>query len=769
MAAYTKLGALAAVAVALLLIIGIAGASADTTIRVSERTDGTQGNGNSVKPAIDPNGRFVVFESAASNLVVGDTNGHYDIFVHDRDTDNDGVFDEPGAVSTTRVSLDSNGEDANGDSYHPSVSSTGRYVAFESGASDLIGNDINGFEDIFVRDRDTDNDGIFDEPEAVSTIRVSVTNNGLANSNSYHPDMTDDGRFVAFESGIHDPDDTNGVPDIYVRDRDTDVDAVFDELGAVSTIRVSVKTNGSQASGPSYDPAISSDDGKAVAFRSMAPDLVDGDTNTCSGYPTLGTCPDIFIRDRDTDNDQIFDELGEVTTTRVSVSTSGTQGNDASWSPAIGPGGFRVAFDSAASNLVDGDTNGASDVFVNDFAAETTRVSVDSYGNQGNAASYDPAISWDGSYIAFDSWANNLVPGDTNNKQDIFLRLRSQCNTWLIENASAGSTSITVDDPTGCEMEDYILINQGEATEECHQISDLGENTLYLLEELAYDHYGTEEAGEPVIEVAGCPPYPPAGTEHMWVELTFDSIDLDRTPHDCVLETHVDGPISFAGDGLFARSDPYLSEGKWTVDTEILSMNLVGRVLGYEVTLRAGDQSGPPVLPESTGKIKEQTADSGGFPADSFFDVTFEVTTADPALDVMRNCDAGGPVHFEGVTNAIPAANVAYTVSGALINACEEGTCPPGAGPLGGGAAPMSPAWAWSGGSGSGGSGSGSALVVGGIAEWPDTAAGPDSSLGSPSDSAFNYTVLGGAFAATAAAVALAAGAWLFVRRRWLT
>jgi hypothetical protein len=338
-----------------------------------------------------------------------------------------------------------------------------------------------------------------------------------------------------------------------------------------------------------------------------------------------------------------------------------------------------------------------------------------------------------------------------------------ECNTRLVADAGAGSGQITVDDPTGCEGQDYIAINRGESTGECHRISDWAENTLYLWDTLVYDHYGTEETGEPVIQVATClegSPYPPAGVDHMYVELTFESIDLDRIPHDCVLETHVDGPIKFTGDGMFARSDPYLSEGKWTVDTEILSMNLVGRVLGYQVNLRAGDQSGPPLLAESIGKIQEQTADSGGFPADSFFDVSFEVTTEDPALNVMRNCNEVA-VRFEGVTNAIPAENVEYTVDGDLINACEEGTCP-GIGPLA--------AWAWSGGSGSdpGGSGSGS-LLVGGIAEWPDTAAGPESSMGSPSDSAFNYTALGGALAAAAAALALATGTWLFVRRRWLT
>jgi len=207
-----------------------------------------------------------------------------------------------------------------------------------------------------------------------------------------------------------------------VRDRDTDDDGIFDEPAAVSTIRMSVKTDGSEAHGPSYDPAISSDTGKAVAFRSMAPDLVDGDTNTCTGYPTAGTCPDIFLRDRDTDNDQVFDETDAVSTTRVSVSSTGEQGDNASWSAAIGPGGVIVAFDSQASNLVDDDTNNVGDVFVHDpTTGDTSRVSEDSEAIEGNGGSSNPAISVEGRYVAFDSWASNLVLGDTNTKRDIFL------------------------------------------------------------------------------------------------------------------------------------------------------------------------------------------------------------------------------------------------------------------------------------------------------------------------------------------------------------
>ena len=268
---YVRLGLLTAVAAVLLLIGGAAGASPGVTSRVSVKTDGSQANGNSTNPAIDPYGRCVVFESAASSLVDGDTNGAWDIFVRDRDTDDDGFFDEAGAVSTIRVSVKTDGTQANGSSYNAAISSTSRFVAFESDASNLVDGDGNGKRDIFVRDRDTDNDGIFDEEGEVSTVRVSLdTAGGDTNGDSYHPSISADGRYVAFGSAASDliDGDTNGFEDIFVRDRDTDNDGIFDEAEAVSTVRVSL-TNGGLANGNSYHPDIT-DGGRFVAFESAS-------------------------------------------------------------------------------------------------------------------------------------------------------------------------------------------------------------------------------------------------------------------------------------------------------------------------------------------------------------------------------------------------------------------------------------------------------------------------------------------------------------------
>jgi Tol biopolymer transport system component len=166
-------------------------------------------------------GRFVAFESAATNLVAGDTNGVVrDIFVHDRDTDDDGVFDEPGAVSTVKVSVSSSGIQGNNASSAPSISAFGRFVAFESTANNLISSDANGtVKDIFIHDRDIDDDGIYDEPGAVSTVIVSASSSGTQGNNaSSAPSISPDGAYVVFESAASNlvAGDTNGFQDIFV-------------------------------------------------------------------------------------------------------------------------------------------------------------------------------------------------------------------------------------------------------------------------------------------------------------------------------------------------------------------------------------------------------------------------------------------------------------------------------------------------------------------------------------------------------------------------
>jgi tricorn protease-like protein len=277
----------------------------------------------------------------------------------------------------------SNGNQANRNSYTPSISADGRYVAFYSNASNLVRGDTNGASDVFVRDRRTG-----------TTSRVSVRSNGnQANRNSSVPSISGNGRYVAYYSNASNlvRGDTNNKYDAFVHDRQTG-----------KTTRVSVRSNGNQANGQTWSAAISGN-GRYVAFYSRSSNLVRGDTNDGA---------DAFVHDRQTGK-----------TRRVSVNSNENQGNRASYFPSISEDGRYVAFFSGASNLVRGDTNSRFDVFVRDRRTGTTRrVSVSSNGNQGNRVSGWPAISADGGHVAFQSNASNLVPGDTNNTYDLFVR-----------------------------------------------------------------------------------------------------------------------------------------------------------------------------------------------------------------------------------------------------------------------------------------------------------------------------------------------------------
>ena len=305
-----------------------------------------------------------------------------------------------GAVpgSTERVSVDSTGNQGNGDSAWAAISGDGRYVAFGSWASNLVLGDSLGTHDVFVRDRQT---GV--------TALVSVDSVGNpGNQHSFYPAISGDERFVAFESLASNlvTDDTNGVRDVFVHDRQT-----------ATTERVSMDSAGNQANSHSYWAAISSD-GRYVAFTSAASNLVPGDTNGKS---------DVFVHDRQTG-----------VTERVSVDSSGNQGNDGNYDSAISGDGRYVAFTSVTSNLVPGDTNGEMDVFVHDRQTGVTeRVSVDSAGNQGNSHSFDAAISGDGRYVAFASFASNLVTGDTNDHDDVFVH---DWQTGVTERVSVDSS-----------------------------------------------------------------------------------------------------------------------------------------------------------------------------------------------------------------------------------------------------------------------------------------------------------------------------------------
>lgn len=351
-----------------------------TLEEISVNSSEVSGDGYSYTPSLTPDLRYVAFSSYSTNLVAGDTNGPYptghDVFVRDRVNG-----------TTERVSVSSLGVQGNGLSYQPSISVDGRYVAFVSNASNLVGGDSNGVEDVFVRDRVTG-----------ATERVSVDSSGAqANDACWSPWISADGRYVSFHGSAGNlvAGDTNARSDVFVRDR----------LNA-TTERVSIDSSGAQGNGVSDGAAISPD-GRFVAFRSLSSDLVAGDTN--------GTA-DVFLRDR-----------LNGTTERVSLGSSGMEAAGDRYKPALTPDGRFVAFQSTAANLVFGDTNARADIFVRDRQSATTeRVSVATNGAQGDGDSgiQGPSISANGRHVAFDSRAS-FVASDANNWHDIYVRDRS--------------------------------------------------------------------------------------------------------------------------------------------------------------------------------------------------------------------------------------------------------------------------------------------------------------------------------------------------------
>lgn len=358
---------------------------------VSISTSGEQGNGDCNKVSISGDGRFVTFLSSANNLVDNDTNGTtIDTFVHDRLT-----------KVTERVSVSSLGEQGNADCIKVDISSDGQYVAFESRASNLVEGDTNNIPDVFVHDRVSN-----------MTERVSISSAGVEQNNSVWSygqiSISGDGRFVAFDSLANNlvDNDTNNRTDVFVHDR----------LNKTTEL-VSVSSTGEQGARhpwlstlvSSWRPSISAD-GRYIAFASCAPNLIVGDTNDTE---------DIFVHDRETG-----------ITERVNISSSGAEARGLSyWNsthPSISANGRFVTFYSRATNLVDGSQLNPlyPDIYIRDRIAGITEiVSVSDVGEDGNDYSDEPTVSADGRYVAFWSYASNLIEGDQNSYvKDIFIR-----------------------------------------------------------------------------------------------------------------------------------------------------------------------------------------------------------------------------------------------------------------------------------------------------------------------------------------------------------
>ena len=376
--------------------VGAAAGCLPSVIRLSVASDGTQSDGISSQPAISANGRYVAFVSDADNLVSGDTNQFDDVFV--RDT----CFGAPAGcvVSTSRVSVLTDGSQILLENEEPAISADGRFVAFASGMTDFYyGANFN----VFVRDT------CVGAPAGCnpSTTLISALPNGQAGSiDSEIPAISSDGRFVAFESlDQMTTDDTDHAFEVFLRD--TCVGALAG--CSPSTILVSQGDTGSQIANGAFASSISGT-GRFVIF----------DTSNSGAGPAS-----VFVRDTCTGAPAGC----SASTTLVSVGSGGAVAALDSRGGSLSADGRFVAFESDAGNLVSGDTNNQTDVFVRDTCVgapagctpSTTLLSITREGVQGNSRSFSPVISGDGDFVAFISSASNLAPGDTNQADDVLL------------------------------------------------------------------------------------------------------------------------------------------------------------------------------------------------------------------------------------------------------------------------------------------------------------------------------------------------------------
>jgi Tol biopolymer transport system component len=402
---------------------------------VSVASDGTPANESSDGAAVSGDGRFVVFASEADNLVPDDTNAAKDVFVHDT------VSGE-----TRRVSLATDGSEANGASTAPAISSDGNYVLFSSAATNLVAGDGNGLDDIFLRDL-----------ASAETTRVNVANDGTESLGpvSRRVSISDDGRFVVFSSAAPDLviDDTNGVEDAFVHDRDSS-----------ETRRISITTGGDQVSANIFAPIISGN-GRFVAFESEAAELAPDDINGRS---------DVFLVDLVT---------GAIE--RLSNAPDGTQqngqGNPDFVATSVSLDADWIAFSSDATNLVPNDSN-TSDVFLlRRSTDQIIRISENASGVGANSHAGAPVVSSDGRFVLYRSEASNIVPpthpGDAVISQ-AFLHDTDSGQTIRV----SGDTGAGQANPFGLDIsDDGLAVVLGSATRNLLASAPVNQQNVFLI------------------------------------------------------------------------------------------------------------------------------------------------------------------------------------------------------------------------------------------------------------------------------------------------
>jgi Tol biopolymer transport system component len=390
--------------VALVSVVGDAWAARDDLILVSRASGGSgvPGNDSSGGASVSGDGRLVAFASRADNLSNEDNDAVLNIFVRDL---------QAGTTALVSRASGASGPSADKDSAHPSISADGRFVAFNSDATNLSGEDEKTSTDVFVRDL-----------QAGTTALVSRASGPAgtpSDGSAFDPSISADGRFVAFSStgtNLSDEDAPGDFQDVFVRDRQTNTTTLVSRASATAT------GDGPVADTVSFAASISAD-GRIVAFVSRARNLSDDDRDATE---------DVFVRD-----------LQARTTTLVSRAsdTVGAAAADQSCgSPSISGDGRLVAFTSDAANLDENNLN-VKDIFVRDTQARTTRLVSRASGPAGTPSdgfSASPSISADGRFIAFESEANSLT--DANRPgENIYIRDRLTNVTALVSRASGAA------------------------------------------------------------------------------------------------------------------------------------------------------------------------------------------------------------------------------------------------------------------------------------------------------------------------------------------
>ncbi|MCD9195867.1 TolB family protein [Streptomyces albireticuli] len=358
--------------------------------RVSQSSDGAPGDAPSQNPAVSGDGRYVVFDSASSNLDPRDANSDEDVFVHDRVTGRTSLLTPPPAAAG-----------ASGNSGHAAISADGRYVAFQSSREDLVPGDTNGRVDVFVQDR-----------WAHTIKKVSGRQDGSQSVDaSSGPTMSADGNLIGFRTGARnvsdrpDPEPESAGPTTYR----SHMFAYFN-MRTGKLAQAGYTPDGTMAV-VLYDDYAFSPDGRYAVYAAaglIPTSPPEASRASCTLFKRYKT--DIYVRDLKTNTVRL------ITTPVDGTATA----NSDSVHPRISGDNRTVVFSSKASNLVPGDTNGQSDVFAHDLrTGSTRRISVRPDGGQLTEASYTPVIGWNRT-VGFTSDSADLVAGDTNASSDVF-------------------------------------------------------------------------------------------------------------------------------------------------------------------------------------------------------------------------------------------------------------------------------------------------------------------------------------------------------------